>query len=138
MTHDNGLCISDQEWIKTRMKTPIHLNSNVNEVITRCSFSVGLCLLLSSHCHYMCYHCLCLLHHICVNWVGNDKVHQSIEAILGNKNIHSSLGVVREKVGDLFLNMCFALQSNSYNNTPKCVKGCYTFTPIGALKQMCT
>ncbi len=27
MTHDNGLCTSNQERIKTRMKTPIRFNS---------------------------------------------------------------------------------------------------------------
>jgi hypothetical protein len=56
-----------------------------------------------------------------------------MEVVFGNKNIHLSLDVAREKVGDLPLNMCSVFQSNSYNNTLKCVVRCYTFTPIGAL-----
>jgi hypothetical protein len=32
-----------------------------------------------------------------------------METISGNKNIHSLSGVVKEKVGDLPLNMCFIL-----------------------------
>ncbi len=68
----------------------------------------------------------------------NDKVHQSMAVIFGNKNIHSSLNVAREKVKDLLLNMCFALQNNSCNNIVKCVVGCCTFIPIGASKQTST
>jgi len=41
-----------------------------------------------------------------VNWINNDNVHQSLEVVFGDKDIHSLLGVAREKVGDLFLNMC--------------------------------
>jgi hypothetical protein len=58
-----------------------------------------------------------------------------MEVIFGNKNIHLSLNVVKEKVRNLFLNMCFAIQIISCNNIPKCVVDCYTFTPIGASKQ---
>jgi hypothetical protein len=36
----------------------------------------------------------------------NDDVHQGLEAISSDKDIHSSLGVVKEKVKDLPLNMC--------------------------------
>jgi len=61
-----------------------------------------------------------------------------MEAIFGNKNIHLSSIVVKEKVGDLPLNMCSTLQNNSCNNIPKCVVGYYTFTPIGTSKQMNT
>jgi len=73
-----------------------------------------------------------------VNWINNDSVHQSLEVIFGDKDIHSLLGVAKEKVGDLFLNMCSTLQRNSCNNVPKCVVGCCTLTPIGAPKQMGT
>jgi hypothetical protein len=41
-----------------------------------------------------------------------------------------------KKVEDLLLNMCSTLQSNSYNNIPKCVMDCCTFIPANALKQM--
>jgi hypothetical protein len=80
----------------------------------------------------------CLLHHICANWVNNDNVHQSMEVVFNNKNIQSSLNVVREKVGDLPLNMCSTLQNNSYNSILKYVMGYYTLTPTGAPKQMGT
>ncbi len=61
-----------------------------------------------------------------------------MEVVFGNKNIHLSLDVAREKVGDLFLNMCSTIQNNSYDNIPKCIMGCYTFTLVGASKQMGT
>jgi len=41
MTHDNGLCTSDQEWVEMKMKTPTRFNSKRNEVIAWCSFNVG-------------------------------------------------------------------------------------------------
>jgi hypothetical protein len=88
--------------------------------------------------HYMWCCRQCSLHHICASRVNNDSVHQSMEVISNNKNIHSSTSVVREKVGDLPLNMCSTLQSNSSNNIPKCIMGYYTFIPTGALKQMGT
>jgi hypothetical protein len=44
------------------------------------------------------------------------------------------LNVAREKVGDLFMNMCSILQSNSYNNILKCIMGYCLLTPIGAPK----
>ncbi len=101
-------------------------------------FNVGSCLFLSGHDRCMCCYHQYLLHHICVNHVSNDKVYQSTKVIFDNKNIHLLSDVVKEKVGDLRLNMCFVLQSNSYNNISKCVMGYYTFTPIWALKQMGT
>jgi hypothetical protein len=119
-----------------RMKTPIHFNSKGNEVITWCSFGIGSCLFLNNHHHYMCCCRQCSLHHICASQVNNDNVHQSTEAVSSNKNIHSSSSVTREKVGDLPLNMCSVLESNSYNNISKCVVGYYTLIPTGALKQM--
>jgi hypothetical protein len=86
----------------------------------------------------MCYHCECLLHHICANHVNNNNVHQGLEVISNDKDIHSSLGVAREKVGDLPLNMCSTFQNNSCDSIPKHIVGCYTFTLAGAPKQMGT
>jgi hypothetical protein len=57
------------------------------------------------------------------NWVNNDDVHQGLKAISGNKNIHSSSGVVKEKVGNILLNMFSTLQINSYDNIFKCFMG---------------
>jgi hypothetical protein len=58
-----------------------------------------------------------------VSRVSNDNVHQSLEVVFGDKEIHSLLGVAKEKVGNLPLNMCSTLQNNSCNNIPKCVMG---------------
>jgi hypothetical protein len=58
-----------------------------------------------------------------VSRVSNDNVHQSLEVVFGDKDIHLLLGVAKEKVGDLPLNMCSTLQNNSCNNIPKCVMG---------------
>ncbi len=46
---------------------------------------------------------------------------QHFEVIFGDKDIHSLLCVTREKMGIFFLNMCFTLQSNSFDSIPKCV-----------------
>jgi hypothetical protein len=61
-----------------------------------------------------------------------------MEVVSSNKNIHSLSDVVREKVGDLLLNMCSILQNNKCNSIPKCVVSCYTFILTGASKQMNT
>ncbi len=68
--------------------------------------------------------------------VNNDNVYQSSEAISNDKDIHSLSGVVKEKVGYLFLNMCSILQSNSCDNISKCVVNYYTLTLEKTLKQM--
>jgi hypothetical protein len=78
----------------------------------------------------MCCH-RCSLHHIYTSWVNNDNIHQSPEAISSDKDIHSLLGVAKEKVEDLPLNMCSTFQSNSCENISKFVAGCCTFIPIG-------
>ncbi len=95
-----------------RMKTPIRFNNKGNEIITWCLFDVRSCILLCNHCHYTCC-CWCLLHHIYASRVNDDNVHQSMEIVFNNKNIHLLLGVVKEKVGNLPLNMCFAFQNNN-------------------------
>jgi hypothetical protein len=41
-------------------------------------------------------------------------------------------------VGDLPLNMCSILQSNSYNNISKCIMGYYMLIPSAVPKQMGT
>jgi hypothetical protein len=63
------------------------------------------------------------MHHICAIRINNDNVYQSTEVVANNKNIHLSSNVVKEKVGDLLLNMCSAFQSNNYDNILKCVHG---------------
>jgi hypothetical protein len=138
MTHDNGMCTSDKKWIKTKMKTPICVNSEGNEIIAWCSFSVRSCHLVSSHHRYMCYCYQCSLHHICANWISNDNIHQSSKTISSDKKIRLSSSVGREKVRDLLFNIFSTLQNNNYNNILKCVMGSCTLTPIRTLKQMGT
>ncbi len=86
----------------------------------------------------MCCHCKYSLHHIYVSWVNNDNIHQSPKVIFVDKDIHLLLGVVKEKVEDFLLNMCFTFQNNSCDNISEGVVGCYTFIPTWALKQMGT
>ncbi len=57
----------------------------------------------------MCCCYWCSLHHIYASWLNNDNVHQSLEVVYDNKDIHVLLGVVKEKVGNLPLNMCSIL-----------------------------
>jgi hypothetical protein len=119
-------------------ETPIHLNSKGNEVIVWCSFTIWLCLLLNSHYPYMCYRCQCLLHRISASRINNDNIHQGLEVISGDKDIHLLSNVVNEKVGDLPLNMCSTIRSNNYNNISKCIVNYYMFISSRALKQMST
>jgi hypothetical protein len=79
-----------------------------------------------------------LLHNICASRVNNDDVHQGPKTIVGDKDIHSSSSVVKEKVGDLPLNMCSTLQNNSYDSISNCIMSYYTIIPIRASKQMST
>jgi hypothetical protein len=51
-----------------------------------------------------------------VNKVNNDDVHLGLEVVSSDKDIHLSLGVAKEKMGDFPLNMCFIVQNNSYDN----------------------
>jgi len=109
------------------MKTPICGNSKGNEIIAWCLINIWSCFLLNIHHHYMCCCRRCSLHHICANWVNNDNVHQALEIIYGDKDIHSSSGVAKEKVKNPLLNMCYTFQSNNYDNILKCIAGCCTF-----------
>jgi hypothetical protein len=71
-----------------------------------------------------------------MNHVNNDDIHQGLKVVSNDKDIHLSLGVAREKVGDLPLNMCSILQINSYDNIPNCIVGYCMFIPVWAPKQM--
>jgi len=73
-----------------------------------------------------------------VSQVNNDNIHQSSKVVSGDKDIHSSLGVVKEKMKDLLLNMCSTFQNNSCDNILKCIMSYYTFIPEGVSKQMST
>jgi hypothetical protein len=59
-----------------------------------------------------------------------------MEIVSNDKDMHLLLGVAREKVGNLPLNMCYTFENNNCNNISKCIMGYYTFTPTRALKQM--
>jgi hypothetical protein len=133
---NNGWCTSGQKWTTTRMKTFIRLNSKGNEIIIWCLFNIWSCLLLNNHHYCMCCCCWCSLHHICVSRINNHDVHQGPKVVSSDKYIHSSLGVMREKVRNLPLNMYSIFKNNSCDYISKCIMGRYTFTPIRAPKQM--
>jgi len=125
MMCNSDMCTNGKKWIKTRMKTPISVNSKRNEII-------AYVWLAYDHVFFwavvvMCCCRWCSLHHICVNYVNNDNVHQALEVVYGDKDIHSSLGVAKEKVGNPLLNMCSTFQSNNYDNILKCIVGCCMF-----------
>jgi hypothetical protein len=138
MMCDIGMCTSGQKSIKTRIKTPICLNSKGNEIIAWCLFSVWLCLFLNNHHHYMCYYYRCSLHHICASQVNNDDVYQGSKVISSDKDIHLLSSVVKEKVGDLPLNMCSTLQNNNCDSILKYIVGCYMVILARIPKQMGT
>jgi hypothetical protein len=96
------------------------------------------CLFLSNHHCCMCYHHQCSLHHVYVNRVNKHDVYQGAEVVYDDKDIHPSSSVVKEKVGDLPLNMCSILQNNSCNSILKCIMGYCMFIPTKTLKQMGT
>jgi hypothetical protein len=84
------------------------------------------CRIISSLKQQLLLHVLLLsisLHHICVNRVNNDNVHESIEVVSNNKIIHSLSSMAREKVKNFFLHMSSTFQNNSCNNILKCVVG---------------
>ncbi len=137
MMWDNCLYTKGQKWIKTKMITSILLNSNGNEIIACCSFDIWSNLFLSSHHWCMCCY-QCSLNRFYVSQVSNDNFHQNLKTISSDNNMHLSLNMMKEKVGDLLLNMHFALQSSSCNSILKCVMGYYMFTTTRAPKQMGT
>ncbi len=100
---------------------------------------LGVCLVyncVNNHHHCICYYHQCSLHHICASQINHDDVHKGLEIVFGDKDIHSSSAIAREKVGNLLLNMCSTLQSNSYDSILKCIMGCCVFILARALKQM--
>jgi hypothetical protein len=120
------------------MITSIHLNSNGNEIIACCSLDIWLNLFLNNHHRCMYYH-QCSLNRVYVSQVSNDNFHQNLKTVFDNNNMHLSLNMTREKVGDLPLNMRSIFQSNSCNNILKCVVGYYyMLTTTKAPKQMGT
>ncbi len=73
-----------------------------------------------------------------MNWVNNDNIHQGLEVVSSDKDIHLLSNVAREKVGDIFLNMCSTFESNSCDIISKCIVGYCTLILVRALKQMGT
>jgi len=73
-----------------------------------------------------------------MNHVNNDDIHQGPEAISSDNDIHLLSNRVREKVGDLSLNMCSTFQINNYDNIPKCIRGVLYVHSYRAPKQMGT
>jgi hypothetical protein len=103
MANYTSMYIKSPKGIKTRMETTVGLYGKENEVISRCLLYVGLCLVLSGNYRCMCYCCQNMLHQIWTSRINNNNVRPSSKTISGNDNIHSSLCVAGEKVGNLFL-----------------------------------
>jgi hypothetical protein len=57
-------------------------------------------------------------------WSIMTMIHQGLEVISNDKDIHSLSSLAKEKVRDLFLNMCSTFQNNSCNNISKRVVIC--------------
>ncbi len=62
------------------------------------------------------------------------NVHLSPKAIFDDKDIHSLLGVAKEKVEDLPLNMYSTFQNNSCDSISKCIVGYCTLIHVKAFK----
>jgi hypothetical protein len=116
------------------MKTPICFNGKGNEVIAYCSlincvFSWATIITT----------CDVIVDVRCTIFVGvKSTMTIGSKAVFGDKDIHSSASVAKEKVGDLLVNMCSTLQSNSYDSTPKRIVGYFMFIPTKAPKKMGT
>jgi hypothetical protein len=91
------------------METIVSFYGKGNEIIFWHSFYVGLSLVLSDNYYCVCCDCWSMLHQICTNWIGNDNIHQCSKTISSDDNIHSSLCMVGDKVGNLFLYMSSTL-----------------------------
>ncbi len=85
------------------MKRIVNLYGKGNEIIFWRSFCVGLHLVLSHNYCYMHYHRQNTLQQISMSWIDNENVRQGSKTVFGDDNIHSSLCMVGEKVGNLSL-----------------------------------
>ncbi len=113
----------NQKGIKMKMETTMGFYGKGNETNFWCSFCVGSRLVLSGNCCYMHCHHQSVLHQICTNRINNDNVRQGWKIVFDDDNIHSSLCMAREKVGNLFLYMSSTLQCDSCNDISKCIMG---------------
>jgi len=70
-------------------------------------------------------------------WVGlimtDDNIRQCLKTISNDDNIHSSLYMAREKVGNLFVYMSSTFWCDGCNGILKCIMGCSAFTPTWAM-----
>jgi hypothetical protein len=62
-----------------------------------CTLNICLCFFLSNHHCCTCCRRQCSLYHIYRNQVNNDDIHQGLESISDDKDIHLSLGVAKER-----------------------------------------
>jgi hypothetical protein len=96
MTHDNDLCTSDKNEAKREWRHPY---VSIARGWSCCLVFIQ-CRIMSSFEQQLSLHVLLLsisLHHIYVNWVNNDNVHQSIKVVSSNKIIHSLSSMARER-----------------------------------------
>jgi len=60
-----------------------------------------------------------MLHQICTNQISNDNIHQGPKIVSSDDNIHSSLFMAKEKMGNLSLYVSSTFQHHSYNDILK-------------------
>jgi hypothetical protein len=64
-----------------------------------------------------------MLHQICTSRINNDNVRQGLKISSNDDNIHSSMYMAGEKVGNLSLYVNYTFQCNSYNGISKHIMG---------------
>jgi hypothetical protein len=70
-----------------------------------------------------------MLHQICTSQINNDNIRQGPKIMYGDDNIHLSLFMAKEKVGNLSMYMSSTFQCHSYNGISKSIMGCNVLTP---------
>ncbi len=124
-----GMYTRSKKGIKTRIETTIDLYGKGNEIIFRHSLCVNSCLVLNGNCCCMCYCHQSMLHQICTSQINNDNIRQGPKIMYGDDNIHLSLFMAKEKVGNLSMYMSSTFQCHSYNGISKSIMGCNVLTP---------
>ncbi len=129
MASYTSMYIRSKKGIKMRMETTIGLYGKENEIIYWHSPYVGLCLILNSNC--CCMHVIVETRYTKFVWVGLVMItfaNQGSKIISSDDDIHLSLCMVGEKVGNFSLYVSSIFWHDNYNNTLKHIMGCNVFT----------
>jgi hypothetical protein len=121
MASYTSMYVRSKKGIKMKMETTIGLYGKGNEINFWCLFCLGSWLILSGNCCYMHYRHQSTLYQICTNLISNDNVYQGLKIVFGDDNIHSSLCMAREKLGNLYLYVNSTPQCDNCNDISKCI-----------------